>query len=114
MALRILKGREVVLEMKDSIRIIPGALGKLAKDFKVETQKDHFPHYFFYGDLKSTLNYITYLLLPLLLILSLAIEILVWIPPSHSEPRIDRARLRLEIGLCITSSILLSLSFNSF
>ena len=26
--------------------IIPDALGKLAKDFKVETQKDHFPHYF--------------------------------------------------------------------
>jgi len=26
--------------------VIPGSLGKLAKDFKVDTQKDHFPHYF--------------------------------------------------------------------
>src|SRR6266498_3626142 len=35
-----------VLTIKDSLKIIPGALGKLAKDFKIETQKDHFPHYF--------------------------------------------------------------------
>ena len=51
------KGK-IVLTIKDSIRILPGALGKLAKDWKVETQKDHFPHYFFLGDLKTTFNYI--------------------------------------------------------
>jgi hypothetical protein len=52
------KKGKTILTIKDSIRILPGALGKLAKDWKVETQKDHFPHYFFLNDLKSTLNYI--------------------------------------------------------
>jgi hypothetical protein len=45
------KGK-VALTVRDSIRILPGALAKLAKDWKVETQKDHFPHYFYNGDLK--------------------------------------------------------------
>jgi len=35
-----------VLYIMDSIKILPGSLAKLAKDWKVETQKDHFPHYF--------------------------------------------------------------------
>jgi hypothetical protein len=48
----------IVLTIKDSMRILPGALGRLAKDWKVETQKEHFPHYFFLNDLKSTMNYI--------------------------------------------------------
>ncbi len=58
MALTISNKGKIVLTIKDSIRILPGALGKLAKDWKVETQKDHFPHYFFLNDLKTTLNYI--------------------------------------------------------
>ena len=33
-----------VLTIKDSLSLIPGPLAKLAKDFQVETQKDHFPH----------------------------------------------------------------------
>jgi len=38
--------------------MIPGALGKLAKEFQVPTQKDHFPHYFLLdGDIAKTLNY---------------------------------------------------------
>jgi len=50
------KGK-VALIVRDSIRILPGASAKLAKDWKVETQKDHFPHYFYNGDLKNTLTY---------------------------------------------------------
>jgi uncharacterized protein YoxC len=50
------KGK-AALVIKDSIRIIPGALGKLAKDWKVETQKDHFPHYFYLNNLLETLAY---------------------------------------------------------
>jgi hypothetical protein len=46
------------LTIKDSIRLLPGALGKLARDWKVETQKEHFPHYFFLNDIMTTLNYI--------------------------------------------------------
>jgi hypothetical protein len=48
---------KTALVIKDSIRIIPGALGKLAKDWKVETQKDHFPHYFYLNNLQETLAY---------------------------------------------------------
>ncbi|CAI2189173.1 6142_t:CDS:2 [Funneliformis geosporum] len=40
------KTKVTCLTIKDSIKLIPGALGKLAKDFGCETQKDHFPHYF--------------------------------------------------------------------
>nr|AGA14231.1 truncated DNA polymerase [Rhizophagus irregularis] len=58
MALSIRQGTSTVLTIKDSIRILPGALGKLAKDWKVETQKDHFPHYFFLEDIQTTLKYI--------------------------------------------------------
>nr|AFN42484.1 DNA polymerase B 2 [Rhizophagus irregularis] len=45
------------LTIKDSIRLLPGALGKLARDWKVETQKEHFPHYFYAYDLPSTIKY---------------------------------------------------------
>jgi hypothetical protein len=56
--LKQLKDKNVgLLTIKDSIKLLPGALGKLAKDFKVETQKDHFPHYFFLDSLKDTLSY---------------------------------------------------------
>lgn len=44
--LTVKKDNHIVLTIKDSILIIPGALGKLVMDFKVDTQKDHFPHYF--------------------------------------------------------------------
>ena len=57
MALEVIKGTTRILSIKDSIRIIPGSLSKLAKDYKVPTQKDHFPHYFFLNSVKETLNY---------------------------------------------------------
>jgi len=37
MALSISRGNTHLLSIKDSIRILPGALGKLAKDWKVST-----------------------------------------------------------------------------
>jgi hypothetical protein len=50
---------KTVLTIKDSLKMIPGALGKLAKDFQVPTQKDHFPHYFLLdGDIPKTLAYV--------------------------------------------------------
>nr|AHJ10972.1 plasmid related DNA polymerase [Rhizophagus sp. DAOM 213198] len=58
MSLTISQGTVTLLTIKDSIRILPGALGKLAKDWKVETQKDHFPHYFWLNDIRSTLTYV--------------------------------------------------------
>jgi hypothetical protein len=54
-SIRIIQGTNTVLTIKDSIRILPGALAKLAKDWGAETQKDHFPHYFWLNDIKSTL-----------------------------------------------------------
>lgn len=55
---RVNKKNITVLTIKDSLKIIPGPLAKLAKDFKVETQKDHFPHYFLVeGNVAKTLNY---------------------------------------------------------
>jgi len=53
---QVRSGQEV-LRIVDSIRLLPSSLAKLAKDWKVETQKDHFPHYFFNGNIKNTLNY---------------------------------------------------------
>jgi len=54
-----IKGKKrKVLTIRDSLKLIPGPLGKLAKDFQVETQKDHFPHYFLLnGDVSKTLLY---------------------------------------------------------
>jgi hypothetical protein len=53
--LTILLKNHIILTIKDSIKLIPGSIAKLAKEFKVETQKDHFPHYFnpleLYGEL---------------------------------------------------------------
>ncbi len=58
MALDINRGTTHLLSIKDSIRILPGALGKLAKDWKVPTKKDHFPHYFWNESIPSTLSYV--------------------------------------------------------
>lgn len=56
---RVKSKNRTVLTIKDSLKIIPGALAKLAKDFRVPTQKDHFPHYFLVeGDVGKTLNYV--------------------------------------------------------
>ena len=44
------------MTIKDSIKVIPGSLAKLAKDLKVDTQKDHFPHYFNPLELHGTLD----------------------------------------------------------
>ncbi|RGB21644.1 DNA polymerase B 2 [Rhizophagus diaphanus] len=49
--------KRLLLTIKDSIRVLPGALGKLAKDWGVETQKDHFPHYFWLNSIEVTLRY---------------------------------------------------------
>jgi hypothetical protein len=57
MSIEIYEGTTRLLTIKDSIRIIPGALGKLAKDWEVSTQKDHFPHYFWNGSIQATLKY---------------------------------------------------------
>nr|YP_008474718.1 truncated DNA polymerase [Glomus cerebriforme]AGJ98100.1 truncated DNA polymerase [Glomus cerebriforme] len=57
--LQMIKGEnKIVLTIKDSLKMIPGPLGKLAKEFQVPTQKDHFPHYFLLdGDISQTLTY---------------------------------------------------------
>lgn len=56
---RIKDRNTIVLTIKDSLKLIPGALAKLAKEFKVETQKYHFPHYFLLdGEIDKTLNYV--------------------------------------------------------
>ena len=48
-----------VLTVKDSLKMIPGALGKLAIEFQVPTRKDHFPHYFLVnGEISKTLAYV--------------------------------------------------------
>lgn len=57
-AIRVLgKKNKELLTIKDSIRILPGALSKLAKDWGAETQKDHFPHYFWNRSIEETLSY---------------------------------------------------------
>ncbi|GBB99132.1 hypothetical protein RclHR1_34200001, partial [Rhizophagus clarus] len=57
MSIKIKLGEKTVLTILDSIRILPAALSKLAKDWKVETLKSHFPHYLWEGDIQSTLAY---------------------------------------------------------
>ena len=54
---RVKDKRTTVLTIKDSLKLIPGALSILAKDFQVETQKDHFPHYFNPIELHGSLNW---------------------------------------------------------
>ena len=53
--LTVHQNKKIVLTIKDSFKILPGALGQPAKEFQVPTQKDHFPHYFnpleMYGEL---------------------------------------------------------------
>jgi hypothetical protein len=58
--LQSIKGRDsTVLTIKDSLKLIPGSLGKLAKYFQVPTQKDHFPHYFLNKDnIAQTISYV--------------------------------------------------------
>lgn len=58
MSLDITQGTKRLLSIKDSIRILPSSLSKLAKDYKVPTQKEHFPHYFFLNNIQETLYYI--------------------------------------------------------
>jgi DNA polymerase type B, organellar and viral len=57
MSLTIKQGGKFIMSINDSIRLLPSGLAKLAKDFQVITQKDHFPHYFFLGNLETTLKY---------------------------------------------------------
>jgi hypothetical protein len=59
MSLEVLQGTTKLITIKDSIRILPASLSKLAKDWKVPTLKDHFPHYFLLNNsIKETLLYI--------------------------------------------------------
>src|SRR4051812_24791605 len=55
--LTVLLNREIVITIKDSIKVLPGSIARLAKDFKVETQKEHFPHYFNPLELHGDLNW---------------------------------------------------------
>lgn len=57
--LKEIKGKnKTVLTIKDSLKLLPGSLAQLAKDFQVPTQKDHFPHYFLVeGNVAKTLSY---------------------------------------------------------
>ncbi|RGB22184.1 DNA polymerase B 2 [Rhizophagus diaphanus] len=57
-SIKVTNKGKVLLTIKDSIRILPGALSKLAKDWGAETQKDHFPHYFFNKSIELTLSYV--------------------------------------------------------
>lgn len=57
-SIKVTNKGKIVLIIKDSIRILPGALSKLAKDWGATTLKDHFPHYFFLDDVKTTLDYV--------------------------------------------------------
>jgi hypothetical protein len=68
-SIQVLQNKKVVLTIMDSIKILPcqgvpmpparlpSSLSKLAKDWKVETMKSHFPHYFWVGNILTTLNY---------------------------------------------------------
>ena len=57
-SIRVKLNNKVQCIIIDSIKLLPSSLGRLAKDWKVETQKDHFPHYFLVeGDLAQTLAY---------------------------------------------------------
>lgn len=58
MSITIMEGNNTVLTIKDSIRLLPSSLARLAKDWHVETQKDHFPHYFWDGSIQATLKYV--------------------------------------------------------
>ncbi|GBC09319.1 hypothetical protein RclHR1_08760015 [Rhizophagus clarus] len=44
-SIKVMLGGKLKLTIMDSIRILPASLAKLAKDWKVETLKSHFPHY---------------------------------------------------------------------
>lgn len=57
MSIKVIQNGTEMLTIKDSIRILPGALSKLAKDWGAETQKDHFPHYFLLDTIPATLKY---------------------------------------------------------
>lgn len=57
MSITILNKGRVVLTIKDSMRILPSSLASLARDWQVETQKDHFPHYFNPLELYGTLDW---------------------------------------------------------
>jgi len=56
-SIKVTNKGKVLLTIKDSIRILPGSLAKLAKDWGATTQKDHFPHYFWKDCIERTLSY---------------------------------------------------------
>lgn len=56
-SIRVTNKGKVLLTIKDSLRILPGSLAKLAKDWGATTQKDHFPHYFWKDCIEQTLSY---------------------------------------------------------
>lgn len=52
---RVVDGRNITLTINDSMCLIPGSLGNIAKSFKVSTMKGNFPHLF---AAKDKLNYV--------------------------------------------------------
>lgn len=56
-SIKIKFNNKLLLTIIDSIKILPSSLAKLAKDWKVGTQKDHFPHYFNPLELYGSLNW---------------------------------------------------------
>jgi len=56
-SLKVSLNNKVQITILDSIRILPSSLARLAKDWKVETMKSHFPHYFYLDSIEATLNY---------------------------------------------------------
>jgi hypothetical protein len=52
------KTKTTYLTIKDSMKLIPGALGKLAKEFGCDTRKGEFPHYFHPIEQTGSMNYI--------------------------------------------------------
>jgi len=53
--IRTKKSKTIKISLVDSLNLLNSNLDKLAKDFKVETKKGNFPHFFV---TKKNLNYI--------------------------------------------------------
>ncbi len=56
-SLKVQQGSKVLLTIKDSFKLLPASLAKLAKDYNLEQGKDHFPHYFLLDSLEATMSY---------------------------------------------------------
>jgi len=50
--------RSLIFDIKDSLLLLPGGLGSLAKAFKLPSTKEHFPHYFDVINVQHDANYV--------------------------------------------------------